>query len=179
MYCRHCGAELPDGSKFCVSCGQPQAIEALTILCPSCGGQIPPNADTCPSCGALVPKATSEPTNASTTVVSTAAPTPVAAPAPVQPTIVINNITSNTNTNTNTNTNRNTNVNTVHVHAGKLCRKWTAFWLCLLLGVVGAHKFYEGKTGMGILYIFTCGLFGIGWIIDLFTILAKPDPYYV
>ena len=26
----------------------------------------------------------------------------------------------------------------------------------------GAHKFYEGKIGMGVLYIFTGGLFGIG-----------------
>lgn len=39
-------------------------------------------------------------------------------------------------------------------------------WLCLLLGWAGAHKFYEGKTGMGILYLFTLGLFGFGWIID-------------
>ena len=57
--------------------------------------------------------------------------------------------------------------------------KWTAFLLCLFLGVLGGHKFYEGKVGMGILYIFTCGLFGIGAIIDLIVILTKPNPYYV
>lgn len=38
--------------------------------------------------------------------------------------------------------------------------------LCLFLGWLGAHKFYEGKTGMGLLYLFTFGLFGFGWIID-------------
>lgn len=38
--------------------------------------------------------------------------------------------------------------------------------LCLFLGWAGAHKFYEGKIGMGILYLFTLGLFGFGWIID-------------
>lgn len=32
---------------------------------------------------------------------------------------------------------------------------------------------------MGILYLCTLGIFGIGWIIDLFTILGKPNPYYV
>lgn len=57
--------------------------------------------------------------------------------------------------------------------------KWVAFFLCLFLGCFGAHKFYEGKTGMGILYLFTAGLFGIGVIIDLIIIIFKPNPYYV
>lgn len=61
---------------------------------------------------------------------------------------------------------------------GKLCNKWVSFFLCLFLGFFGAHKFYEGKIGMGILYIFTLGLCFVGWIIDLFRILAKPNPYY-
>lgn len=50
--------------------------------------------------------------------------------------------------------------------------KWIVVLLCFFLGGVGAHKFYEGKIGMGILYIFTCGLFGIGCLID-FIILLK------
>ena len=48
-----------------------------------------------------------------------------------------------------------------------------AFVLCLLLGGLGAHKFYEGKTGLGILYFFTFGLFGIGWIIDIVKLLCE------
>lgn len=55
--------------------------------------------------------------------------------------------------------------------------KWLSFFLCLF--TVCGHKFYEGKVGMGILYIFTLGLFGIGWIIDLITLAMKPNPYYV
>ena len=51
--------------------------------------------------------------------------------------------------------------------------------LCIFLGFFGAHKFYEGKTGLGILYLFTGGLFFIGIIVDLITILCKPNPYYV
>ncbi len=39
--------------------------------------------------------------------------------------------------------------------------------LCILFGYFGAHKFYEKKIGMGILYFFTLGLFGIGWIVDI------------
>lgn len=60
---------------------------------------------------------------------------------------------------------------------GKPKNKWVAFFLCLF--TLCGHKFYEGKFGMGILYLCTLGLFGIGWIIDLFTILGKPNPYYV
>lgn len=57
--------------------------------------------------------------------------------------------------------------------------KWTSFLLCLFLGILGAHKFYEGKTGMGLLYLFTGGLFGIGWALDCLILLLKPNPYYV
>lgn len=62
---------------------------------------------------------------------------------------------------------------------GKEKNKWISFLLCLFLGAIGAHKFYEGKIGMGILYLFTGGLFIIGIIIDLIAILGKPNPYYV
>lgn len=44
--------------------------------------------------------------------------------------------------------------------------KKTDFILCLFLGYIGIHKFYEKKISMGILYLFTSGLFFIGWIYD-------------
>lgn len=62
---------------------------------------------------------------------------------------------------------------------GRMRKKWVAFLLCLFLGAVGAHKFYEGKPGMGILYLLTFGLFGIGWLVDCIVLLCKPNPYYV
>lgn len=57
--------------------------------------------------------------------------------------------------------------------------KWVAFVLCFFFGVFGAHCFYEGRVGAGLLRLFTLGLFGIGWLVDLITILTKPNPYYV
>lgn len=43
---------------------------------------------------------------------------------------------------------------------------WIDFFICLFLGMFGVHKFREKKIGMGILYLCTMGLFGIGWFID-------------
>ena len=76
----------------------------------------------------------------------------------------------------NANTNANTNINGGF---GIPRNKWTAFFLCLFLGWLGAHKFYEYKPIMGILYILTFGGFGIGWLLDTIIHLFKPNPYYV
>ncbi len=78
----------------------------------------------------------------------------------------------------NSNSNVNTNVNRVS-GGGRAINKWVAFVLCLFLGCLGAHKFYEGKIGMGVIYLLTGGLCGIGWIVDCILILLKPNPYYV
>lgn len=42
----------------------------------------------------------------------------------------------------------------------------TEVLLAWFLGALGAHKFYRKKVGMGFLYLFTLGLFYIGWIGD-------------
>lgn len=43
-------------------------------------------------------------------------------------------------------------------------------YILWLFGFLGAHRFYYGKPGSGTLYFFTLGLFGIGWLVDLFLI---------
>ncbi|MEV0895874.1 NINE protein [Actinoplanes sp. NPDC049802] len=45
-----------------------------------------------------------------------------------------------------------------------------AYVLWFFFGALGVHKFYLGKIGMGIAYIFTVGFLGIGLLIDLFTL---------
>ena len=55
--------------------------------------------------------------------------------------------------------------------------KWVTLGLIIFVGFLGAHKFYEGKTGMGILYLFTLGLFGIGVVVDFIVTLFKPTNY--
>lgn len=61
----------------------------------------------------------------------------------------------------------------------KKCDKWIALLLCIFLGFLGAHKFYEGKIGLGIVYIFTFGFCGIGLFIDFLVIIFRSNPYYV
>ena len=54
-------------------------------------------------------------------------------------------------------------------HGGKL--QLVALILCIFLGLIGVHRFYLGYTGLGILYLFTFGLCGIGWLIDLILLI--------
>ena len=42
--------------------------------------------------------------------------------------------------------------------------------LCIFLGVLGAHRYYVGKIGTGVIWTLTAGFFGIGWIVDIFTV---------
>ena len=41
--------------------------------------------------------------------------------------------------------------------------------------VQGINRILRGRVIIGILWIITCGLFGIGWIIDIITVLIKKD----
>ena len=86
-----------------------------------------------------------------------------------QPIIINNNVSSSSSASA---------TSVANALGRRCCNKWTAFLLCLFLGEFGAHKFYEGKTGMGFLYFLTLGLFGIGWFIDTISILFKPNPYW-
>lgn len=116
----------------------------------------------CSHCGAQIP---------ADAVICTACGRQVSDVQQAQPQIVINNSNNNSNTNTN--------VNNMVGMGGRARNKWVALVLCFFLGWLGIHKFYEGKVGMGILYMFTVGLFGIGVFVDFLILLFKPNPYFV
>lgn len=77
------------------------------------------------------------------------------------------------------NTNQNQNMNAGPFYAARMKDKWVAFILCLFLGYFGAHKFYEERFALGVLYFLTGGLFFFGWAIDTIALFFKPNPYYV
>lgn len=53
--------------------------------------------------------------------------------------------------------------------AGRL--DYTIAWVFLtFLGFLGIHRFYMGKIWTGILWALTGGLFGVGWLYDLWTL---------
>ncbi len=56
------------------------------------------------------------------------------------------------------------------------------FIITIIFGYLGTYRFSKKQYGLGLLYIFTYGLFGIGWIYDIFlsykdykNTISNPD----
>jgi TM2 domain-containing membrane protein YozV len=48
---------------------------------------------------------------------------------------------------------------------------YTVAWILLtFLGLFGIHRFYLGKWFIGIIYFLTGGIFGVGYLYDLWTL---------
>ena len=57
----------------------------------------------------------------------------------------------------------------IRYHQGKI--DFNVAWLLLaFLGLLGIHRMYMGKWLTGLLYLFTGGLLGVGYIYDLWTL---------
>ena len=116
------------------------------MFCWKCGAQISETASFCEHCG--------------TSTNPQHAPAQPSQPQYQQPVI---NIVNNNN-------NVNKNINGGYVRSGK--SKIVALILCFMFGCFGAHRFYVGKSVSGLLYLFTMGLFGIGWFVDIIAIIT-------
>lgn len=143
------------------------------INCPECGKEISDKAVSCPNCGAIVKKKFCQHCGEqidSDCIICPKCGKQVGELGGNDKNIIINNSSSSS-----------ASASAVTINQplvyGKPKNKWVAFFLCLF--TLCGHKFYEGKIGMGILYLCTVGLFGIGWIIDLISLALKPNPYYV
>ena len=111
--------------------------------CKKCGAEISESNRFCPACGFdQLGQAQASPAYGSA------------------PPVVVNVVNTNTNTNMN---------NAGLQYPTK--SKWVTLLLCFFLGGLGVHRFYVGKVGTGLIYLFTGGLFGVGWLIDFFVIL--------
>lgn len=152
--CPECGKQISDKAKSCPNCGF--GFERLKF-CKHCGEKIAYDSVICVKCGKQVEE---------NSKISDSG-------------ITINNVANSSSSASATSQNINKNIPVAKPKQLKEINKNTALILCIIFGFFGAHKFYEGKGGMGILYLFTGGLFGIGWIVDIVTIATKPNPYYV
>ena len=143
-FCQFCGGQISEGDVVCPSCGK-QLKE--TVFCKYCGAQIDKHAVICPKCGRQVGEMKQAQTQQ---------------PQTQQPQIVINNANTNSNVNTNNNSG-----GMMYPYKSKV----TALLLCIFVGFLGAHRFYVGKIGTGIIWLCTFGLGGIGVIFDLIMII--------
>ena len=135
---------------------QPVIPSNITKFCEHCGSVIAKQAVVCPTCGCQVAPLKQEqmPMQVPGQQVQITQGQQV---QPIQPMQVVVNYNGN----------------------GQPKDKLTALLLCIFLGELGIHRFYEGRIGTGILWMFTFGLFGLGWLYDVIRIACAPNPYYI
>lgn len=142
------------------------------INCPECGKEISDKAVSCPNCGAVVKKKFCQHCGEKIDNDCVVCPKCGKQVGEIgdDRNIIINNSSSASAA-------ASASTYVSPVVQGRAKNKWVALLLCIF--TVCGHKFYEGKIGMGVLYLCTGGLFFVGWIIDIISLAMKPNPYYV
>jgi hypothetical protein len=161
LICPKCGARNDGRGNFCASCGAP--LIRYHCYCPKCGKEFASETHFCSKCGTatvpapkpagFTPAQQPSPDSNINRPVPQPVPQPAPQPGPQTVNVVINQPVPG-------------------VGGTSLKSKLTAALLCFFLGEFGIHRFYVGKAGTGILWLFTAGLFGIGWLVDFIMILC-------
>ena len=71
--------------------------------------------------------------------------------------------------------------NVNNVNTGRMKNKWVTIVLALFFGGLGIHQFYQGRIGLGFLYLLFSwtGIPSFVAVIDIIITLFKPTNYMV
>lgn len=207
--CPNCKSSFPDMIRYCSQCGSELSLNICnkcgnvfdTEFCPECGTKSGAKSKVCAECGTsyftsfcpqcgssdvkeeieIIDKNNSNSFDYNVSKLLNSGSSFHVQPPPLiyEQQMVRNDGTQYQNSNIDSHDKKAVSSNTTAIYSGVPKSKWTGFFLCLFLGFFGAHKFYEGKKGLGLLFLFTGGLFGFGWFIDCIRYLFKSNPYYV
>ncbi|MHA1922194.1 MAG: NINE protein [Candidatus Heimdallarchaeota archaeon] len=57
----------------------------------------------------------------------------------------------------------------------ELKKKAKLFLICWVFGIFGVHRFMKKYWKSGLVWLFTLGLFGFGWMIDILWIIFDME----
>lgn len=155
--CPECGAEISEKAIHCPSCGTPINNSANKKFCQHCGEQIDKDCVICPKCGKQVADLSqNNPDNSSP--------------------IIINNNNSASSSASSASNSAGGGPGMMGYPVGRPVNKVVYCLLALFLGGLGIHKFYAGKTMLGIIYLVFCctGIPAIVALIEFILALLKP-----
>lgn len=146
-YCINCGRELADDFDFCPECGERAHPDAA--YSPFSNSQYDVGTIICPQCREVMPADAVYCLNCGYRFNN------------AEPAVDFDAISKSIRKNAKLGSDRR--------------KKWIAMLLCIFFGWLGAHRFYEGKIVSGVVWLFTFGCVGAGWLFDIFYTAMTPS----